>query len=85
MRTPLWEEAAREGELGAEGSPRRRCLGWPCAEGSPRLQGCGGEAPGSLRQPHPSDHIHVSREWGSLGADWRSSSLGENLRSHNSP
>lgn len=29
------------------------------------LQGCSGEAPRSLRQPHPSDYIHVSHScWG---------------------
>lgn len=57
---------------------------WSALKGSLRLQGCGGEAPGSLRQPHPSDYIHVSQDWGhpnAAGADWRSFRWGKPLLS----
>lgn len=40
-------------------SAKIRVMG-PLKQRSLHLQGCGGEAPSSLRQPRPSDYIHVS-------------------------
>lgn len=72
------------------GLPVQKLGSWGTLNGTvSSLQGCGGEAPSSLRQPHPSDYIHVShRSWGvnlTVGADWEPLSWGKFFAPHNSP
>lgn len=73
LPAPAWKPAS--------GLAVQKSRSWGALKGVTfHLQGCGGEAPGSLCQPHPSDYIHVSHRIGGLnylGVGWQSFLLGK--------